>query len=310
MSVLSNSPPAPLKVENLTKTFNSFHAVDRINFEMKPGQVFGLLGPNGAGKTTALSMLVGLHQPTSGHVKIFGTDPFKEPKKVKPLFGYVPQELITHSFFTVEGILSFHAGYYGNLDSRKKREHILKQLDLWKERKKPAKALSGGMKRRLLIAKALMHSPKLLFLDEPTAGVDIELRDNLWSLVKSLKSENVSILLITHYLDEAENLCDEVAVMSHGKILEQDSAKNIISHFSYKKIKLLIKTEAVSKIKKPSHFKLLQEQNTLTLELPHKYSFSQACEEMNLPLNDIKDISSKLGNLEEAFRNIVRGGHA
>ncbi len=307
MSLLLKNSSHPLEVTKMTKKFRSFTAVNKISFEVERGKIFGLLGPNGAGKTTALSIFVGLHHPTSGSVLIFGHNPFKEPLKTKPLLGFVPQELINYPFFNVEEILKFCSGYYGILRNRKRREYLLKRLGLWEHRKKHVKNLSGGMKRRLLIAKSLLHSPQLLFLDEPTAGVDVELRDNLWEFVGELKKENVSVLLTTHYLEEAEKLCDEVAVMNEGCLKEKDSTKNIISSFSHRRVKILLKKNAPTPFNE-SPFLLSQKKELIILKIPYNYSLVQVLKETKVDLNHIEEIFTQEGSLEEAFKKIIKKG--
>ena len=208
----------PLKIDSLVKNYGDFKAVDQVSFEMKSGEIFGLLGPNGAGKTSIISCIVTLQEPTSGQCRIFGFDPIRDPLKTKMLTGYVPQEIVHHGYFTVEEILGFHSGYFCKWSNRERIHYLLNRLGLYEHRAKKVKALSGGMKRRLLIAKALVHKPKLLLLDEPTAGVDIELRASLWDFVRDLKKSGISILLTTHYLEEAEELCDHVGILQKGRL--------------------------------------------------------------------------------------------
>ncbi|MES2962917.1 MAG: ABC transporter ATP-binding protein, partial [Bdellovibrionota bacterium] len=183
-SAAASAPP--IRITDLVKDYGSLRAVDHVSFEMKPGEIFGLLGPNGAGKTTLISTLVTLEEPTEGKVEIFGLDVTKEPERIKMLTGFVPQELIHHGYFDVEEIMEFHSGYFGRRKNKERIDWLLQKLSLYDHRKKKVKQLSGGMKRRLLIAKALVHEPKLLLLDEPTAGVDIELREQLWRFVDEL----------------------------------------------------------------------------------------------------------------------------
>lgn len=299
--------PPPLKITHLSKEFKGFKAVDDVSFGIQRGQIFGLLGPNGAGKTTILSMLVGLQKPTSGTIEIFGQDVFQYPLQAKLATGYVPQELINYSFFNVEQILQFNSGYYGILRNKKRRHELLKKLGLWSHRKKLVKDLSGGMKRRLLIVKSLLHSPKLIFLDEPTAGLDIELRDILWDFVRELKKENISILLTTHYLEEAEKLCDEIAVMNLGRICVQNKTQNIISEFSSKRVTVLLNKDFRPSFR--SEFVLSNEGNKLKLRFPHHQSLSYVFQNLCLSLDDIEEISTDEGSLEEAFKNIIKNEH-
>lgn len=201
-------------------------AVDHFNLEMKPGEILGLLGPNGAGKTSIISATTALLQKFEGKIEIFG-HPSGSPE-AKLSVGLVPQEMISYGFFNVREIMEFNAGFFGVSKPGARIEMLLKKLQLWDAREKKVGQLSGGMKRRLAIAKALIHSPKLLLLDEPSAGVDVELRDILWSYVRELNSNGTSILLTTHYLEEAEELCEHIAVIHRGKLIGLDTTKNLL----------------------------------------------------------------------------------
>ena len=184
----SNTVPA-LSIESVVKDYGSLRALDGVSFDVRPGEVFGLLGPNGAGKTSLISIVVTLESLTSGRARVFGHDVATEPRLAKVRTGWVPQEIINHGFFNVEEILRFHAGYFGRRDPGERLSYVLKGLGLWEHRHKKVKQLSGGMKRRLMIAKGLIHEPGLLLLDEPTAGVDVELRTRLWDFVEELKGQ-------------------------------------------------------------------------------------------------------------------------
>ncbi|NRA90934.1 MAG: ABC transporter ATP-binding protein, partial [Simkaniaceae bacterium] len=213
----------PLKIKNLTKSYGKVVAVDDASFEIHPGEVFGLLGPNGAGKTTIISNIVTLQAFSKGVIEVFGIDIQKNPRLAKSHIGFVPQELIHHGFFSVEEILKYNASYFGIPLDKDHLKYLLDKLHLYHHRKKLVNQLSGGMKRRLLIIKALMHKPKLLLLDEPTAGVDIELRASLWKFIQELKKDNLSILLTTHYLEEAERLCDRIGILNQGVLKKVDT---------------------------------------------------------------------------------------
>lgn len=250
---MSDTPPA-LKIDSVVKDYGSLRALDGVSFEVKPGEVFGLLGPNGAGKTSLISIVVTLEEATAGHVSVFGHDVATDPRRAKVRTGWVPQEIINHGFFNVEEILRFHAGYFGLRDPGPRLEYVLKGLSLWEHRHKKVKQLSGGMKRRLMIAKGLIHEPGLLLLDEPTAGVDVELRMKLWDFVEELKSQGLSILLTTHYLEEAERLCDRVAIIHKGKIRAIGQTRKLIEQWSRKRIVLRL----LSPAEKPAHPDLIQ----------------------------------------------------
>ena len=212
----------PLNILKLNKTYlrggEVLQAVKDVQFSIGRGEIFGLLGPNGAGKTSVISMITTLVSMTSGEILIFGKSLLKHPQEVKKLIGVVPQEIVNQGFFNLTEILTFHSGYYGVRNNRAYIDYLLKRLALWEHRNKQVKQLSGGMKRRLMIAKALVHKPRLLLLDEPTAGVDIELRSSLWEFVRELQKEGISILLTTHYLEEAEALCGRVGIIQQGEL--------------------------------------------------------------------------------------------
>lgn len=223
-------------IENLVKEYaksgstDKFLALDSMDLTVPKGSIFGLLGPNGAGKSTLINILAGTTVMTSGRVSVLGVDIVEYPKSYKSLIGIVPQEIILDTFFTLEQSMEFTAGYYGIRKSDRKTEEILRALGLWDKRDNISRQLSGGMKRRFLMAKAMVHSPKVLILDEPTAGVDIDLRNQLWNYVRKLNSEGMTIIITTHYLAEAQELCDEIAFINKGKIIKQDSTRNILSN--------------------------------------------------------------------------------
>ena len=221
-----NAVPA-LKVEKLKKTYSNGHlALDGVSLDVEVGRFFGLLGPNGAGKTTLINSVVSLARPDSGRVEVFGRDAFEEFREARRMIGVSPQEINLDKFLTVEETLLYHAGYYGV--ERKKAEEraseMLERFELTGRREQRVNTLSGGMKRRVLFARALMHDPKILFLDEPTAGVDIELRYKLWEYIRELNRGGLTILLTTHYLEEAEELCEEIALINDGRIAAQGTS--------------------------------------------------------------------------------------
>ena len=216
-----------LKIEKLKKTYsNGLLALDGVSLDVEAGRFFGLLGPNGAGKTTLINSVVSLARPDSGRVEVFGRDAFEEFREARRMIGVSPQEINLDKFLTVEETLFYHAGYYGV--ERKKAEErateMLERFELTGRREQRVNTLSGGMKRRVLFARALMHDPKILFLDEPTAGVDIELRYKLWEYIRELNRGGLTILLTTHYLEEAEELCEEIALINDGRIAAQGTS--------------------------------------------------------------------------------------
>lgn len=224
-----------LKIENLHKSYrNGTQALCGVNLEVNTGDFFALLGPNGAGKSTAIGIICSLVNKTSGNVSVFGTDIDENPNLARSHIGLVPQEFNFNIFEPAGEILINQAGYYGiDRDTAKQRaEHYLRQLDLWSKRKVIAKELSGGMKRRLMIARALVHQPKLLILDEPTAGVDIEIRRSMWDFLREINAAGTTIILTTHYLEEAESLCDRIAIIDHGITIEQTSMRSLLDRLS------------------------------------------------------------------------------
>jgi len=218
-------PSAVVEIEAVRKRFGPLLALDRVDLEVRPGEIFALLGPNGAGKTTLISIVAGLLRATEGRVRVLGHDVVRDYRFTRRAVGLVPQEINFDPFFTVEEALRFQAGYFGVKLTEARLDEILQALDLQAKRRTNARALSGGMKRRLLIGKALVHEPQVLFLDEPTAGVDVELRQQLWRYVRKLRERGTTIVLTTHYLEEAEELADRVAVIDRGRlVLLEDKA--------------------------------------------------------------------------------------
>jgi ABC-2 type transport system ATP-binding protein len=219
-----------LKVEKLKKTYSTgVLALDGISLEVEAGRFFGLLGPNGAGKTTLINSIVSLARPDSGSVEVFGRDAYLEFREARRMIGVSPQEINLDKFLTVEETMLFHAGYYGvpKEKAKERTEELLERFALTEKRKQRVNTLSGGMKRRVLFARALMHDPKVLFLDEPTAGVDVELRYKLWGYIRELNRGGLTILLTTHYLEEAEALCEEIALINGGRIVAQGTIEEL-----------------------------------------------------------------------------------
>lgn len=283
-----------LEVQNLKKIYTDkaagrpVEALKGIEFMIEAGSVFGLLGPNGAGKTTLIAAITTLDKPTSGDVLVFGESVLKNPLKTKMNVGVVHQEVINTGFFDVSEILDFQSGYYGIRKNKERCDYLMHKLSLYEHRNKKVKQLSGGMKRRLMIAKALVHSPRLLLLDEPTAGVDVNLRESLWDFVHELKGEGVSILLTTHYLEEAERMCDRVAIINNGQLLFNGTPEKMIAEYSQKKLILIMKSGEI---------KEYMESNQLCIaELLLKY---------HIDISEIHDVKIEVGRLEDAFTKMV-----
>lgn len=292
---------SPLSIQHLKKNYGTFAAVNDVSFEMKKGEIYGLLGPNGAGKTSIISCIVTLQQPTAGEVLIFGKNPHKEPLEAKKHIGFVPQEVINHGYFDVYEILEFQSGYFGKNKNKEKIDFLLNRLGLWEHKNKKVKALSGGMKRRLLIAKALVHDPKILLLDEPTAGVDIELRLSLWDFVLELKKQGISILLTTHYLEEAEELCDRVGILQKGDLLMEGPTKQLVQKMTKRKVFLKLRTTS------PLHHPQLigVTENMWEFLVSPEKGIGELLDELGLSTSAVLDVKIEEGSLEDAFRHVL-----
>jgi ABC-2 type transport system ATP-binding protein len=271
---------------------------------MLPGEIFGLLGPNGAGKTSLISVVTTLEQATAGSVEVFGHSVLTESRVAKSMLGVVPQEIINNGFFKVEEVMHFNSGYQGVGKNHQRIEYLLNKLGLWEHRRKGVKQLSGGMKRRLLIAKALVHSPRLLLLDEPTAGVDMELRNNLWQFVRELKSEGVSILLTTHYIEEAEQLCDRIGILQNGELKRLGPTKDLIQEFTGRTVVLSLR-EGLPPIESP----YLQQQTVdkLFFRIPANMGVGDLISDLHLDWHSVTDVHIEEGNLEEALQKVLGG---
>ena len=231
--------PSIIRIENLSKTYSSgFQALKRINLEIQRGEIFALLGPNGAGKTTLISTVCGIVTPSEGKVSVGGHDIVADYRASRALIGLVPQELTTDAFESVRGTVAFSRGLFGKRPDPAYIEKVLRDLSLWEKRDNPIITLSGGMKRRLLIAKALSHEPQILFLDEPTAGVDVSLRRDMWQLVRRLRDSGVTIILTTHYIEEAEEMADRVAVINKGEIILVEEKAELMRKLGKKQLTL------------------------------------------------------------------------
>ncbi len=285
----------PLEVRNLFKTYLSkdgskkVEAVNGVSFSLEKGEIFGLLGPNGAGKTSIISVITTLEKATSGEVFVAGDSIQEKPLVTKRKIGVVPQELIPQGFFNLVEILKFQSGYHGLIHNQERIDFLLHKLGLWEHRQKQVKQLSGGMKRRMMIAKALVHQPSILLLDEPTAGVDIELRKSLWEFVLELKKEGMSILLTTHYLQEAEELCDRIGIISKGQLCYLGKTQEIIKELTRR----YVEVEFLDQQKKK-------------FEIPAHQGVGEFLCQQKIQIESIKDLKTFEGNLEEAMMNVLR----
>ena len=304
-----------LSVENLSKVYprdknntSSIKALKNITLNVKQGEIFGLLGPNGAGKTTFLSILGGAVIKTSGSVNVWGFDLDKNPRQVRASIGIVPQEINLDAFFSPRKLLDLQAGLYGIKNNQKITETILKLVSLDKQADSYSRNLSGGMKRRLLIAKAMVHQPPILVLDEPTAGVDVELRKNLWDNVKKLNDEGVTIILTTHYLFEAQEMCERIAILNKGNLVALDTTKSLLDRVKTKKI--IFKMEKFNLNLKLSMqgIKFLIMSNDTIIVNYEKNSVNFENLISYLRKNDLKirDISIDEGDLEDVFIQLTK----
>ena len=289
-----------LEIKNLVKNYGSLRAVDHVSFDINKGEIFGLLGPNGAGKTTLISTVMTLEKINSGQIKVCGHDVEKEPSIAKSLTGFMPQDIIIHGYFTVKEVVQFYSGFCGVWPDDDRIDYLLKRLALWEQRHDKVRTLSGGMKRRLLIVKALVHSPRLLLLDEPTAGVDIHLRNNIWDFIKEIKQET-SILFTTHYLEEAEKLCDRVAFIHKGKIRQIGQTQSLISNLTTRKV--LVKLYKPMSVQSEYHFG--QSEGYDVFLLPYSFSVGKLLKELSLDINEIADLKVKEGSLEDVFNRVM-----
>ena len=299
-----------LKITQLTKTYpNGFAALKGIDLTVPQGGFFALLGPNGAGKSTTIGIISSLFKPTSGSVEIFGVDLLKQPAKAKQFLGVVPQEFNFMQFEKIEDILITQAGYFGipPKQSRPRAEKLLKALGLWEKRDDKARMLSGGMKRRLMIARALMHRPKLLILDEPTAGVDIELRRSMWDFMQQINTEEgTTIILTTHYLEEAEQLCKNIAILDQGEIRINTDMKSLLTSLDMESFVFDLAQPYPAPITLTNVVKTKQP-DPLTLEVTLKKgdSLNDVFAQLTAQNIQVASMRNKTNRLEELFLRIV-----
>tara|TARA_Y100001970_G_scaffold17718_1_gene19925 strand:+ start:9941 stop:10867 length:927 start_codon:yes stop_codon:yes gene_type:complete len=297
-----------LSSKNLTKIYSknntsskSILALNKLNLEVKQGEIFGLLGPNGAGKTTFINILGGLVTKTSGKVNLWGFDLDINPRQVRASIGIVPQEVNLDAFFSPKKLLELQAGLYGVKKEDQITDLILKMVALDKQANSYARSLSGGMKRRLLIAKAMVHQPPVLVLDEPTAGVDVELRQNLWNNIKQLNQIGVTIILTTHYLGEAEEMCDRIGIINKGNLVALDTTKKLLERVESKKIKFTVKNlDLFQKIKLDGVKFVKTDSQIIAIYDKSKFKFDEIIEVVKKNA-EILDISTEDGDLEDIF---------
>ena len=301
-----------ISINNLSKVYdNGFDALKNINLNIKKGEIFAMLGPNGAGKTTLISIICGIVNPSSGNVSVDNFDIINDYRETRSRIGLVPQELTLEQFETVFNNVSYSRGLYGKKPDPNHIEKILKQLSLWDKKDLKLRQLSGGMKRRVLIAKALSHEPSILFLDEPTAGVDVELRKEMWKVVEQLRKTGVTIILTTHYIEEAEAIADRVGVINQGEIIVVDETKELLKKMGSKKLTVDLH-EKINEIPLPlQKYQLSLGSNLMSLIYTYNVQAKQTG--ITTLLQDLKDAGLKLkdlkteqSTLEKIFVNLVR----
>ena len=299
-----------LAIQNLSKTYsNGFSALKDVSLTVPQGGFFALLGPNGAGKSTMIGIISSLFKPTAGSVKIFGTDLLENPSVAKQYLGVVPQEFNFNQFEKVEDILITQAGYFGisAKEARPRAKRLLTALGLWDKRDSKSRELSGGMKRRLMIARALIHKPKLLILDEPTAGVDIELRRSMWEFMQQINiEENTTIILTTHYLEEAEQLCKRIAILDHGEIRINTEMKDLLAQLSVETFVFDLETPLTPQLDLTGITGLSQpDEQTLEVTLTEGESLNGVFNQLSEQGITVASIRNKANRLEELFMRLV-----
>ena len=308
-----------VSIKNLTKTYsNKFKALDNINLDIEKGDIFALLGPNGAGKSTLINIICGIVSATSGTVLVNNNNIIHEYRKARSMIGVVPQELHLEAFETVWDNVRYSRGLYGKSINKVSDinyiKSIIKDLSLWEQKNSKLRELSGGMKRRVLIAKALSHEPSVLFLDEPSASIDVELRKDMWNLVKKLKEKGMTIILTTHYIEEAEELASKVAIINHGKIIIVEDKDVLIKKLGQKKLIIDLQENIQTIPDKLKEFKLIlnNEGNKITYLYDTRNVRTGITTLLNLIKNEgikLKDINTEKSSLESIFINLVKGAN-
>lgn len=308
-------PEFALEIEDLRKTYSGGNqppkeALKGVSLKVKRGSMFALLGPNGAGKSTMINIMAGLVNKTSGHVKIWDHDIMNQTRQAKSSIGIVPQELNLDAFFTPKEALDLQAGLYGIPKSERRTDELLKLVGLEDKADSYARRLSGGMRRRLMVAKAMVHNPPILVLDEPTAGVDIELRQQLWDNVRALNAQGVTIMLTTHYLEEAQELCDTIAIINHGELVAFEDKDTLIRNFGLKEL-IITSADTITAIPKKLDLKELSPELISQSQIKLKYnpldiSFDEIISKVSESKVTIKDLSTKDADLEDIFLSYTK----
>ena len=299
---------AAIRIDSLSKTYaGGKRALDNVSFDVPRGQIFGLLGPNGAGKSTLINILAGLVVKSGGRATIWGFDIDQHPRNAKRSIGVVPQEIIFDPFFTPRETLEIQAGLYGIAPADRKSDELLAAMHLTDKANAYSRTLSGGMKRRLLVAKAMVHSPPILVLDEPTAGVDVELRRQLWDYVRKLNADGVTIVLTTHYLEEAEELCDRIAIIHHGRVIANEPTRELVAKAQEKSVVVTFDRD-VADVPTNSCFEDIRLVDERTLEIAFRKDRVNAGQVLNALTADglsIVDVSTRDPDLEDVFLSLT-----
>jgi ABC-2 type transport system ATP-binding protein len=301
-----------ISIKNINKTFSTGEeAVKDFSLDIMKGEILALLGPNGAGKTTLISMICGIIEPSSGSVSVNGFDVVKDYKKTRSIIGLVPQELVLESFETAMNTIQFSRGLFGKKRDYEFIKKILTQLSLWDKRNSTIMGLSGGMKRRVLIAKALSHEPSILFLDEPTAGVDVELRKDMWAIIKNLKKQGVTIILTTHYIEEAEEIADRVGIINEGELLVIEEKRKLLNKMGTKTLTIQLNSKIKSIPNSLSSYNLQLSSNGMSITYNYKKQeektgITSLLVDLKKAGITLKDLDTNQTSLEEIFVDIVR----
>ena len=301
-----------VSVKNLSKTYsNQFQALNNINLDIKQNEIFALLGPNGAGKTTLISIICGIVTPSIGTVEVGNYDIIKDYRKTRSQIGLVPQELTLERFEIVYNNVSYTRGLYGKPPNPQHIEKILKDLSLWDKKDSKINELSGGMKRRVLIAKALSHEPSVLFLDEPSAGVDVELRKDMWEVIKNLRNKGVTIILTTHYIEEAEAIADRVAVINKGEMIVVDETSNLIKSLGQKTLTIDLHEKIEALPETLNNYKLTIVNDGLSIDYQYDTQSKQTgitslLQDMKEAGLKLKDLNTEQSSLEKIFVELVK----
>ncbi len=303
---------AAISIRDLQKTYaGGKRALDGVTIDVPRGQIFGLLGPNGAGKSTLINILSGMVSKTGGQVSIWGFDIEAHPRNAKRAIGIVPQEILFDPFFTPAETLELTAGLYGVPKEQRRTMELLRAVHLEDKADAYSRTLSGGMKRRLLVAKAMVHSPPILVLDEPTAGVDVELRQQLWQFVRSLHAEGVTIVLTTHYLEEAEELCDRIAIINHGKLIANETTRTLVGMAQEKAVEVTVDRDLTG-APDATCFEKIEVNGPRTLTITYRKDRVNAGEVLAALQREglgLVDVSTKEADLEDVFLNLTRGAN-